>query len=127
VEGKAPQLAWSVWGCFLIPIDVLGAMFFGFSFTGNENPLIWRFIQFADLWQIPAMLISFFYPRFAAVWLITNILVSFAIGYHVEHCGCVLSSGISLDGRKALRRKVCFGIGVDLDDALQLDQARSRC
>jgi hypothetical protein len=95
LEGKGPRLACSTLGSLLIPINLIGFMFFGFSFTDHESEWVWSFIQFADLWQIPAILLSFFFPRTAAIWLLSNILISVGIAHHINHCGCVTSSVIA--------------------------------
>jgi drug/metabolite transporter (DMT)-like permease len=61
------------WECFLT---------FGFTFTmrAHESLWVWAFVLFAFLLNIPAVLLSWFLPRQAALWILANTAISMAIG-----------------------------------------------
>jgi hypothetical protein len=61
------------WGVFL------GAMF-TFAFRADESLWAWAFDVITFWCQIPAILLSFFRPRFAAYWMLLNAAVSLLIG-----------------------------------------------
>jgi hypothetical protein len=57
-------------------------LFFGFTVSGisHEWSWTWAFILFAFLLNIPAVLLSWFKPKWSAYWVLANIAVSMAIG-----------------------------------------------
>jgi hypothetical protein len=68
-------------GCLLvIPWELFLIFGFTFSLAGRESLWTWAFILFAFLLNIPAVLLSWFKPKWSAYWLLANIAVSMAIG-----------------------------------------------
>ncbi len=66
--------------CLLIPFDLWLA--FGLTFTGPQNISAWHwaFVWFTFLLNIPAVLVSWSSPRFAAYWVVVNTAISLLIG-----------------------------------------------
>ena len=68
-------------GCLLvIPWELFLVFGFTFSLHGHESLWTWAFILFAFLLNIPAVLLSWFEPKWSANWVLANMAVSMAIG-----------------------------------------------
>jgi hypothetical protein len=64
----------------VIPWELFLVFGFTFSLNGHESSWTWAFILFAFLLNIPAVLLSWFKPKWSAYWVLANIAVSMAIG-----------------------------------------------
>ena len=63
----------------IIPLHLF--LTFGFTFTSPKNITAWHwaFVWFTFLLNIPAILVSWFYPKLGACWVLVNTATSLAI------------------------------------------------
>ncbi|HET9181317.1 MAG TPA: hypothetical protein VFP59_04220 [Candidatus Angelobacter sp.] len=64
----------------LIPWELFMAFGFAFTFRAHEPLTAWLFVWFTFLLNIPAVLLSWIWPRAGAYWLLGNVMVSLTIG-----------------------------------------------
>ncbi len=67
----------------LVPWQLFLAMGFTFTFREHEPAILWAFVAFLFLLDIPAVLLSFFFPRFAMWWMAANVVGAVVSWYFV--------------------------------------------
>ncbi|MGZ4867938.1 MAG: hypothetical protein ACXV7C_11980 [Candidatus Angelobacter sp.] len=75
----------SLMGSFVvIPWDLFMTFGFTFSFRAHESFWAWAFVWLAFLLNVPAVIISFFFPRLGTYWVLVNTALSMALGIGYE-------------------------------------------
>ena len=82
---RVKQLIVSTIGALLLlPLDFFFGGIFAFSFGAQESLWAWIFGLTAFWFQIFGILLSFFKPRPAAIWILANIAVSCFVRFAVQ-------------------------------------------
>src|SRR5690242_14859398 len=67
----------------LVPSQLFFAMGFTFAFREHEPAMLWAFVWFVFLLDVPAVVLSFFLPRWATWWVAANIAGAVLTWYFV--------------------------------------------